>query len=148
VALGAVGSELTAVQVRVTIRAVLPHIGEDGLDMALCARNFLVQPAERIARRVVIEFGDCPDRAPARVGVAIFARNGQWAVRTPGTLPLCGSRRSEKRNQNGWQNPIPEQKYFQFTAPGPLGIARPGCRVSKDIDSSYGSISRKRQELT
>ena len=144
----AVGSHLSVVKVRVTIRAVLPHIGKDWFDVALRAGYFLVQAAERIARRVVIEFGDCPDRAPARVGVAIFARNGQSAVRTPGTLPLCGSRRSEKRNQNGWQNPIPEQKYFQFTAPGPLGIARPGCRVSKDIDSSYGSISRKRQELT
>ena len=42
VALGAVASELTAVHVRVTIRAVLPHIGEDRLDMALRARDFLV----------------------------------------------------------------------------------------------------------
>lgn len=125
-ALGAVGSELSAVNVRVAIGAVLPHIGEDGLDVALRAGDFLVQPAERIARGVVIEFGDRADRAPARVGVAILTGNGQRAVRTPGALPLCGSRRCKKSNQNGRQNPIPEREHFQFTAP--LGIVRPGCR--------------------
>jgi hypothetical protein len=76
VALGAIGSELSAVKVRVTVGAVLPHIGEDGFEMALRAGDFFVQPAERIARGVVIEFGDRSDRAPARVGVAVLTRNG------------------------------------------------------------------------
>ncbi len=46
----AVGSHLSAVKVRVTIRAVLPHIGEDGLDVALRAGDIYVKAAEGIAR--------------------------------------------------------------------------------------------------
>ena len=38
----AVGSELTAVKVRVTVGAVLPHIGEGGFEMALRAGDFFV----------------------------------------------------------------------------------------------------------
>ena len=129
--LGAVGSELTAVKVCVTVRAVLPHIGEDGFEMALRAGDFFVQPAKRIARRVVIEFGDRSDRAPARIRVAILTGDGQRSVRTPGALPLCGSRRCKKSDQNGRQNPISERDHFQFTAPKLLGIVRPGCRVSQ-----------------
>jgi hypothetical protein len=94
----AVGSHFPVVKVRVTIRAVLPDIGKDWFDVALRAGDFLVQAAEGIARRVVIEFGDCPDRTPTRVGVAILTRNGQRAVGTPGALSLRGSRRSEKSN--------------------------------------------------
>jgi len=135
-ALSAVASELTTVHVRVAIRAVLAHIGEDRLDVALRAGDFLVQPAERIARGVVIEFGNRPDRAPTRVGVAILTRNGQRTVRTPSALPLCSSRRSEHGSQNGRQNQIPGHEHFQFTAPRLLGLARPGRRVSQDNDSS------------
>lgn len=91
----AVGSHLSAVKVRVTIRAVLPHIGEDWFYVTLRAGDFLVQPTERIARGIVIEFGDRPDRAPACVRVAILTRNGQRAVRTPSSLLLRGCRRSK-----------------------------------------------------
>ncbi len=135
-ALGAVGSELSAVNVRVTIGAVLPYVSEDWFYMALRAGDFLVQPAERIARRVVIEFGDRADRTPARIGVTILTRNGQGAMRTSGTLPLCGSRRRKKSNQNGGQNQIPERDHCQFTAPKLLGIFRPWRRVTKGIDST------------
>ena len=88
VALRAVGPELRPVNVRVTIRALLPYIREHRLQMASRARYFLVHPTQRIPRAVVIEFRNGPNRRPARVRVAILARDRQRSVRTPPRLPL------------------------------------------------------------
>jgi len=92
VALGAVGAILTAMDVRVTVRAVLPDIGKDGLGVTLGAVNLFVHAAEGISRGVMIEFGDSANGTPTRAGVAIFAGNFQWAVRTSTRLPLGGCR--------------------------------------------------------
>jgi len=88
VALRAIRAHLPLVNVRVALFAILAHIGEHRLEMALRALNFLVHLAQRIAGFVVIEFRNRTDRAPARSGVAILARNGERSVRTTGSHPL------------------------------------------------------------
>lgn len=103
-ALGAIGAELGAVYICVTIRAVFPHIREHRLQMASCAGNFFMHPTQRIPRGVMIEFGDGPNRGPTRAGVAILAGNVQYAVRTPAGLPLriyhaCGRQYQERDDE-------------------------------------------------
>ena len=88
VALGAVSSHLAAVNVGVAVGAVFADIGEDRFQVAAGAGNFFVHAAQRVASRVVIEFRNCADGRPTRGCVAVFARNIQRPVRTPGRLPL------------------------------------------------------------
>lgn len=95
VALRAIGSEFSAMNVRVTIGAILPDLGEHGFYMALRAGDLLMHAAQWIAGFIVIELGDCTDGPPARVGVAVRAGNRQWAVRTSGAAPLREHTRSE-----------------------------------------------------
>jgi hypothetical protein len=59
-----------------TILAILPHIREDWLDVALHALHFFVHAAKRIARLIVIELWHCANRAPACGSMAILARYG------------------------------------------------------------------------
>jgi hypothetical protein len=95
VALGAVGAELTSMNISMAVRAVLAHIGEDRLYVALRAVHFFVHAAKGISRGVVIEFRDGADRAPTRARVAILAGDGKRAVRIPSKLPLSGGLGSE-----------------------------------------------------
>ena len=88
VALRAVSAHLSAVNVGVAIGAVFADIGEDRFQVAAGAGNFFVHAAQRVASRVVIEFRNCADGRPTRGCVAVFARNIQRPVRTPGRLPL------------------------------------------------------------
>ena len=97
VALGAVRAEFPAVNIGVTIRAVSADVGEDGLHVALGAGDFLVHSATRISSFAVVEFGHGADRPPARVGVAVFAGDGEVSVRTSSTLPLHTDIGSERR---------------------------------------------------
>lgn len=76
VALFALRAQSPAVNVRVTIGALFPDIGEYGLGVALGAGHALVHSAQRVARGVVIEFGAVANRLPAAKGVAVLARNG------------------------------------------------------------------------
>jgi hypothetical protein len=92
VALGAVGAKLTAMNIGVAVRAVLADISKDRPEMALRAVDFFVHAAKGISRRVVAEFRNGANRAPACVRVTVLARNGQGAVRTPAGLPLRGRR--------------------------------------------------------
>lgn len=80
VALLAIGSELAAVDIRVTISAVLADIGEDGVDVAFAAFHFLVHAAQGVMGLVVIEFDDRANGPPTRGGVAILARDVQIAM--------------------------------------------------------------------
>jgi hypothetical protein len=89
VALGTIGAELTAMNIRVAVRAVLADIGEDWLEVALRAVNFFVHSAKRISRGVVVEFWDRPNRGPARARVTVFAGYCQGSMRTPAGLLLC-----------------------------------------------------------
>ena len=91
-ALRAVRSELGAMNVGVTIGAILANVGEHRLGVASGAGHFFVHAAKRVPRGVVIEFGDGANGSPAGVGVAIFAGNVQGTVRTSARLPLGGRR--------------------------------------------------------
>jgi len=92
VALGAVLAELCAVNIRVAIGAVLAHVGEHRPRVASRAGYFFVHPAQRVARRVMVEFGNGANGNPAGARVAILARNGEGTVRTSARLSLsdCG----------------------------------------------------------
>ena len=88
VALGAPAAELGAVNVGVTISAVLANVGENRLCMASRAGYFFVHAPKRVSRGVVFEFGNGANGSPACVAVAIFAGNGKGTVRTSARLPL------------------------------------------------------------
>lgn len=87
-ALGAICAELGAVNVGVAIGAVLSNVGENRLGVASRAGHFFMHAAQRVARGVVVEFGNGPNGGPACVRVAIFAGNVEGAVRTSAGLPL------------------------------------------------------------
>ncbi len=88
VAPGTVVAKLRAVNIRVTIGAVLAHVGEHRPGVASRAGYFFVHAAQRVARRVVVEFGNGANGNPACARVAIFARNGEGTVRTSARLSL------------------------------------------------------------
>jgi hypothetical protein len=90
---------LPAVNIGVAIGAVLANLGENGFCVASRAGYFFVHAAERIARGVVIEFGNGADGSPGGVGVAIFAGYRQRTVRTPFGLLLCRSHSGSCENQ-------------------------------------------------
>src|SRR5690242_4549224 len=75
VALFAVGSELAAVDVGVTIRAFAAHISEHHLDVTLRAGHALVHAAQGIASLIVIKLRNRADRLPPRRGVAVLTGN-------------------------------------------------------------------------
>ena len=96
-ALCAVCAELSAVNVRMAIGAVLSNVGENRFCVASRAGNFFVHAAKGVFRSVVVEFGYGANGGPACVRVAILARNVEGTVRTPARLPLrgCQTARSE-----------------------------------------------------
>ena len=89
-ALGAVLAELGAVNVGVTIGAVLANVGENRFCVTSRAGYFFVHASKRVARGVVVEFGNGANGSPARIRVTIFTRNSEWTVRTPAGLSLGG----------------------------------------------------------
>lgn len=88
VAFRAVVAHGVLMDVRVAVLAILPHIGKDGLGMALRALNLFVHTPERIASFVVIELGNGFDGPPRRRGMAVFARDCERTVRTTGRAAL------------------------------------------------------------
>lgn len=95
----AIGSELTAMNIGVTICARGADFFEDQAGVALGARNLGVHAAQGVAGLVVIELGIGADRFPACVTVTLLARSGDGPVRvgdlclrtTDGGLSLlCG----------------------------------------------------------
>jgi hypothetical protein len=74
-ALSAVRAKLSAMNVGVTIGAILANVREHRLGVASRAGHFFVHAAKRVPRGVVIEFGNGANGSPASVGVAIFAGN-------------------------------------------------------------------------
>lgn len=95
VALFAVRAKLAAVNIRMAIRAIFGYIGKHGFCVAPGARSFFVHAAQRILRRIVIEFGNRADGRPTRVRMAIFAGDCEWSVRTSARLPLGSGRHNE-----------------------------------------------------
>ena len=91
-ALGAVLAELSAMNVGVTIGAVLANVGKNRFYVASRAGYFFVHAAKRVTRGVVAEFGNGANGDPAGIGVAIFTGNVEWTMRTSARLSLgdCG----------------------------------------------------------
>ena len=71
----AVGAELLAMYVGMTVCASGAGVLEDHAGMALSAAHLFVHSPQRIPRLVMIEFRFGPDRPPADAGVAVFAWN-------------------------------------------------------------------------
>ena len=100
VALGAVDPHLTAMNIRVAIRAILADVREHRPEVACRAVKFLVHTAKRISRGVVVEFRHGANRRPACACVTVLTRNGKGAVRTPGRLSLGSSRKGASKRKN------------------------------------------------
>ena len=92
VALLAIRSELTPVDVGVAILASLPYVAEHRLGMALDASHRLVHAAQRIFRLVVIEFRNGANWFPRARRVTVLTRYVQIAMRT-----VCSSVRLRVR---------------------------------------------------
>src|ERR1039457_7727658 len=75
-----VGAELTAMNIRVAIRATSTYIFENKVTVALGTCHFLVHAAQRIAGVVMIELWIRANRFPTCVGVALLTGNGDGAV--------------------------------------------------------------------
>ena len=105
VALRAIRSELPSVEVRMAIGAILADVGENRFDVAARARNLLMQAAQRILGRIVIEFGDRADGRPACCRVAVLAGNIERAVGT--LLWLALSRKGRHSGGNHQPNTEP-----------------------------------------
>ncbi len=90
VALLALRSHLSAMNVRVAIGALVSHVCEDRFCMALRTRNALMHAAKGEARAAVVEFGYVPDRLPSRKRMAILAGDTQRSMRTTCALGCTG----------------------------------------------------------
>ena len=107
VTLGAIRTHLAAMNIGVAIRAIFADIAEYRLDMALRAFHIFVHAAERIAGFVVVELGHSANGTPGCGTVAVFAWEGERAVRaTSGLLLLiaggaCGMSRDSRRTVGG-----------------------------------------------
>jgi hypothetical protein len=117
VALRTVGAHLPLVDVSVTVLAVLAHVGEHGLDVALRALHFFVHAAQGILGFVVIELRNGADGAPTRGCVAVFARNIQGAMRTSSGLPLGQECRGSGRLPDEEQEPAQNLKKRERNCP-------------------------------
>ena len=80
VALEAIRTELTQMNIGMAIGAILAGIGEDRLRVTLRAINSLVPASKRKLRLIVVEPRDIANRAPASSRMAIFASNQQRTV--------------------------------------------------------------------
>lgn len=101
VALRTVGAKFPTVNISVAVRAGFANISEDGLDVALRTANFFVHAAQRIRGFIVVELHVAADRPPAVRGMAIFARDGERAVRAARALSLPVSGQYE---EGQWDN--------------------------------------------
>ena len=101
VALLAIRSHLPPVNVRVAIRAILPHVGEHRLYVALHTFHLFVHASQRIGGFIVVELGSGFDRTPSTRGVAVFARHIQRAVGTALGLVLGGTRGRRRQGSGG-----------------------------------------------
>ena len=114
-ALRAIGAHLAAMNIRVTIGAILADVREDGLHVALNAFHFFMQTAQGILRFIVIKLGNGADGTPTSGGVAVLAGNVERSMGIARGLVLSsrkclsgargGVRSRQARNRNGKQSP-------------------------------------------
>ena len=81
VAVGAVGTELAAMDIGMAVGALRTYIFEDQARVTLSAANVLVHAAKGISGQVMIELGIRSDRFPTGVRMTICARNGERTMR-------------------------------------------------------------------
>ena len=81
VTLRAIGTELSAMDIRVAIRALHADIFKLEIRVAERARNFFVHSEQGVASRIVIEFRNAANWFPAGIRVAVFAGDRKKAVR-------------------------------------------------------------------
>lgn len=93
VALRAVCSHFSLMNISMTILASLAYIREHRLGVAPRAGHLFMQTPEWVLGLVVVELWDGTDRTPSGGGMAILAGNHQRSMRTSGCLPLCGGHR-------------------------------------------------------
>lgn len=105
VALCAIRSEFSSVQVRVAIRAIPAHIRENGFHVACDAHHFFVHSAQRVVGLVVVEFRNGANRAPCCRRVTILAGYGKRAVRTLRVALLREKTRDEQNQPEREQQP-------------------------------------------
>jgi hypothetical protein len=129
VALRAVAAELGAVNVRMAIGAVLANVGENRLGMAACAGHFFVHSTKRVPCGVVIKFRNSTDRGPSGGGVAIFAGDIQWSVRTSARLPLRRCRRNASEAEKYDHNPA---SHWDPRGNGCIILSKPTLICSKE----------------
>jgi len=99
-ALLALCAKLAPVNVGVAVGAFHANVLEIQAGMALRARNSRVHSAKGIPGLIVIKFWDAADRLPAGRSVAVFARDGDRAVRIAReSLLLLGHCRLRRHRQ-------------------------------------------------
>jgi hypothetical protein len=83
VTLLAVGAELTPVKIGMAIGTPHSHFCKHHVRVALPASNVFMHTKQWIFGVIVVKFRNISDWFPCGMGVAIFARTGQRAVRAP-----------------------------------------------------------------
>ena len=92
----------------------------------------------------MVEFGNCANRAPAGGGVAVFTRDRQWTVRTPGSLLLRESRWSQARE--GEEHHEQENELVALERNCPLTLERTAPWVQHS--SLVSILNAKKRETT
>jgi len=92
VAVFAIGAHLPAMDVGMAVCAMLGHLFENQVHVALGAGNLLVHAAQRVAGKVVIELRHGADRLPTCVGMAVLTWDSDRSMRIdhlgPGLIRL------------------------------------------------------------
>lgn len=119
VALLAIGTELSAMDISVAIRAVFADVREHRLSVALDAFHFVVQAAQRVTCFAVIEFDVGAERSPSGGVMAVFAGNIEFSVRTTASPLLAGRGGTATRMARKKQQPAQELKNRNCHCPCP-----------------------------
>ena len=105
-ALCAVRTHLSPMDVRMAIGAILANVGKDRLDVAGHAFHLLVHASERISGLVMVKLGNWANGAPSGGRVTVFAGNIQRAMRIASGFFLGRGR------QRCWRGMRPSTKGF------------------------------------
>jgi hypothetical protein len=107
----------------VAVLTALTDAREDHFDVTLGAGDGRMHTAQRIARLVMVELGNCSDRPPAIRGVAVLARDSQAAVRT---VPPFSDLRTHSSHESG-KRKYRNENCFQFGCDPSAHDLPPAC---------------------
>ena len=119
VTLRAIRAKFPQVNVRMTIRTILPDICEDRLRMTFNTSNFFVLSTQWIGSLVVIELQHRAYWTPGCRGVTVFARNRERSVRTADISLLSGKRGDEQKQPKNEQCPCDQMGIPKRILPSP-----------------------------